>query len=594
VTLGRVLLGWLLVTVIGCLWVGHRARITPDAPPSQPLSRWAMGALRASAAGQPAPPAPPADHIASEPVVVIAWWEGRPRVRHRGSSSVVETVRAAADTFAQGPGLSARSGGAPVHYTITVPYGRAPLVTGIPYVSTLGIVPLLEGAAARVGAHEAVLTPHELWQGRYIDRAVVTPIPDLSFGMDMPRLAKALSGRLVERGAERIDPSTLLAGGHIERLAAHTLTEQDYPGDGEVTEESLALAARQAAQFLLRHMRRDGAYTYRYDGRRNRRLRGYNLPRHAGTTFFLAQAGHVLDMPEARRGALRALKWIEKKHVVECGDTGRCVAQGGKAVMGGTALTALAAAELLRGGDVPWVRELLVSLTAHIRAMQRSDGELMHEYDVADARPIDVQHMYYSGEAAFALTRTHDVLGDERDLQTVQRLMGHLTGSAWSFFGSRYFYGEEHWTCQAAAAAADKMDTGGALDFCLRWLGYQRALQYRSGETPWEAEGAIGAGPVLLPRVTTSASRVEAGVPIYQLALARGDDVDELRLQMVRSLRLLLRVRWNPGPVHMMRAPQAALGGMPSTQAGFVARNDFVQHAGSAMLAWLQHLRSTR
>ncbi len=119
-------------------------------------------------------------------------------------------------------------------------------------------------------------------------------------------------------------------------------------------------------------------------------------------------------------------------------------------------------------------------------------------------------------------------------------------------------------------------------------------MQYGPGQTRWSAEGAIGVGPVLLPRVTTSASRVEAGVPIYRMALARGDDVTALKLQMERSLGLLLRVSWNPGPVHMMRKPAAALGGMPSTEAGFVARNDFVQHAGSAMLAWLEHLRSPR
>lgn len=593
-TLGRALLGWIVFTVFGCVWVAHRAHIAPDSPPPQVLADWAMRSLEASRAGEPPPAAPARDHTASEPVIVTAWWGARPRLHHRGTASVIESVRGAVKAFAADALLLARPVEAAVHYTVTVPYGRAPLLTGIPYVSTLGIVPLIEGVVARVGERQIVMTPHELWARREIDRAVITPIPDLSFGMDLERLAKVLAERLEVAGARPVDAARLLSEGHIERLASHTLTAEAYPGDGEVTAQTLATAAREAAGFLLRHQRRDGAYAYRYDARRNRRLGGYNLPRHAGTTFFLAQAARVLEMPEARQGALRALKWIERKHVVACGDTGRCVAARGRAEMGGTALTTLAAAEILRGGEEPWVRELLVSLSAHIRAMQRADGELMHEYDVAAGRPIDVQRMYYSGEAAFALTRSHDVLGDERDLETVRRLMGHLTGAAWSFFGSRYFYGEEHWTCQAAAAASTKMNTGGALDFCLRWLDYQRVLQYRAGETPWEAEGAIGAGPVLLPRVTTSASRVEAGVPIYRLALARGDDVSELREQMVRSLRLLLRVRWSPGPVHLMRRPAAALGGMPSTQAGFVARNDFVQHAGSAMLAWLEHLRSMR
>src|SRR5262249_47920514 len=147
--------------------------------------------------------------------------------------------------------------------------------------------------------------------------------------------------------------------------------------------------------------------------------------------------------------------------------------------MGSSALAALAAAELLRGGDDPSVRELLVGLTNFIRSMQRPDGELMHVYDLINDEPIDVQRMYYSGEAASALLASHRVLGDDRDLKAAQRLMAHLTGAGWNFFGSRYFYGEEHWTCQAVAQAASRLSgLEKGIDFCGRWLAFQRELLY--------------------------------------------------------------------------------------------------------------------
>jgi hypothetical protein len=261
--------------------------------------------------------------------------------------------------------------------------------------------------------------------------------------------------------------------------------------------------------------------------------------------------------------------------------------------MGSAALTALAAAEVLAGGDDPAVHDMLQRLTAFVRSMQRADGELMHVYDLRAQKPIDVQKMYYSGEAAVALLASHRVLGDERDLATVRPLMRHLTGAGWSFFGSRYFYGEEHWTCQAVAAAGDRLELPGALDFCIRWLGYQRALMYRQGETPWPVAGAIGVGPVIVPRLTAVASRVEAGAPIYALARRGGYDAAELtalRGQMSAHLGALMRMRWAPGPAHLFRDPAAALGGVPATQASLEVRNDFVQHAGSAMLAWAEIL----
>jgi hypothetical protein len=125
----------------------------------------------------------------------------------------------------------------------------------------------------------------------------------------------------------------------------------------------------------------------------------------------------------------------------------------------------------------------------------------------------------------------------------------------------------------------------------MRWLSFQRALLYGPNDTPWPMDGAIGVGPVLIPRITPVASRVESGALIYRVAQERGLDVRALRDQMNRSVGLLLRMRWAPGPVHLFRDPEAAFGGVPATQASLEARNDFVQHAGSAMLSWLEQLR---
>jgi hypothetical protein len=225
--------------------------------------------------------------------------------------------------------------------------------------------------------------------------------------------------------------------------------------------------------------------------------------------------------------------------------------------------------------------------------MQRPDGELMHVYDFRRDRPVDVQYMYYSGEAAYALLRAHEVLQDDENLKTAHKLMKHLTGAGWSFFGSRYFYGEEHWTCQAVAQAgllfgAKAGDPG--IDFCQRWLGFNRVLQYDAGHTPWPVSGAIGVGPLLVPRVTTVSSRTETGAMLYPVLRKAGLDAEPVRAQVEASLGFLLRSHWSPGPAHLLADPAAALGGMPGSPASLDVRNDFVQHAGAAMLLWLEAL----
>lgn len=592
--LRRFVWGWLLLTALCCLFVHQRARIDRAPPPPEGAAPWAMAALEAARIGAtlPEPPAEVASYRGRGPVIALAWWKGRVQARHVGGADFAGSVRAAAKRFASDENLGrlqalSTSSADGLRYSITVARGQGPLLGSIPLLSSLSLVPLVEGVSAELDGRRAHLTPDEILAAGLYDAAVRTPIPDLSFGADQKALAAILARELA------VDTDLLLERGSLRRFAATTLLREPYPREQKLDRAALERAAREGAEFLLRHQESNGRYTYVYGGQQGSALpRGYNMPRHAGTTYFLAQAHRLLDMPEAREGARRALRWVRDEAGARCGGPELwCVRQRAIADIGAAALTALAASEVLTTGADAAIAEQLQGLNAFIRSMQREDGELMHVYDLRARKPIDVQKMYYSGEAAYALLLSQRVAPDARDLETAKRLMGHLTGGAWGFFGSRYFYGEEHWTCQAAASAAPHMDVDEALAFCMRWLDFQRVLQYRPGQTPWPVAGAIGVGPVILPRITAVASRVEAGAQIYRVARDRGLPVGELRRQLEATLSLLLRMRWSPGPVHVLADPAAALGGFPATQASLEVRNDFVQHAGSAMLLWAEILR---
>lgn len=584
-----VLLAWAAVTVVGTLVIASVVAIPQRPAPDASARRWAFAALDAMRrqAPLPAPPASAEGYRAAGPIVVEAYQRGRLVRAERLSPVLSEAVTGAAAAFSGAGGLAAHPGWsrearAPLRFAIAIPTGTGPLLDWIPGLSLFALVPLKEGVVAqRPGTDsELWLTPHAVWASGLLDRAVVTPIPDLSFGLDLGRLRALIAARMGLEQAYR---------GRLRRFAAVTWTRDPYPGPDAISRPVLAEAVREAVTFLVRHQDPSGRFAYRYDARADRQRPGYSLARHAGTTFFLAQAARTFGLAEARLGARRALRWVQRAALSRCGPH-PCVGRQGIVTLGATALTALAAAEFLRGGESAPVAKLLDGLTDHLRAMQRPDGELMHDYDRKRSRAIDRQHMYYSGEAALALLRAHRVTSDPRNVSVVRALMGHLTGSGWRFFGSRYFYGEEHWTCQAAAAAADRMPVHEGIEFCLRWLAWQGRLQYRAGQTPWPASGSYGVGPVLLPRITAIASRVEAGVPVLRVARAQGSETAWLEAQLQRSVRALLRFRWAPGPVHLVADPAAALGGFPGTQASFEVRNDFVQHAGSALLAWWTHM----
>jgi len=588
---------WALATAVGCIAVHARARIDEAPMPSARAQRWALDALAASRAERPMPAPPPEAerYRAAGPIIVLGWSHGQVLARHVGGRELVRSVRQAATRFAADDTLRAlrpalTDGGDSVHFTISVTRGTAPFVRGLPFIENLGVVPMLEGVIAVLGDRRAYLTPDELRAHQLFDH-VVTPIPDLAFGIDIAGVQARLAAQL---GVTRDE---VAARAPLHRFRAGTITAEPYPGNERPDLATLERAAREGAQFLLRHQHRSGRYTYVYRGQDGREAdQRYNLPRHAGTTYFLAQAARVLAMPEARAGALRAMRFVRRAALRRCGSGDHlCISDRSQADMGSAALTALAAAELLRGGDDPVVRKLLLGLTRFIRSMQRPDGELMHVFDLDARRPIDIQKLYYSGEAAYALLASYRVFRDPQDLEAAKRLMRHLTGAGWNFFGSRYFYGEEHWTCQAVSQAAQLMrgiDQG--IDFCTRWLAFQRELQYGPGQTPWPVDGAIGVGPLLVPRLTTVASRTETGAMFYPVAKRAGLDAPALRAQVEASLGFLLRMRWAPGPAHLLFAPEAAFGGVPGSPESLEVRNDFVQHAGSAMLLWAEVLRDER
>jgi hypothetical protein len=217
-------------------------------------------------------------------------------------------------------------------------------------------------------------------------------------------------------------------------------------------------------------------------------------------------------------------------------------------------------------------------------------------YDRAQKKPIDVQFLYFTGEASLALARSHAITNDPRDLEASRRALSRLSGSGWSFFGSRYYFSEEHWTCQSVAELWERAPDEEALEFCSRWHVYQRRLQQDADETPFDAEGAFGVGPLVSPRITPASSRGEAAgalAAVLHRERRAGHHQRDAELILVerelrRALTFVLRNQFHPGPAHLFADPGAVRGAMPGSPVDWQLRIDYAQHAGSMMVRWLE------
>lgn len=468
--------------------------------------------------------------------------------------------------------------------------GESPIATGktfFPY----GLVSGRDGVKVTLDGKTAYATVDDLVSIQAYDHA--TSFMDASFGIGTHRAAvlHLLASQL------GVDARDVEARGSFRRLRFERPRGKITPEN--VTPERAREAIGHAARHLARLVDANGRFRYLFDATTDKTLPGYNWPRHSGATYFLAQAAALLDDAEVRYACLRAASQL-RDVMTSCG-ANKCVATDGEdADVGSSALALVAFSEIVRTGADPAYAVAVSQLAAFLRAQQRADGELMHYFDRNQHVPVDVQVMYYTGEAALGLSRAHRVTKDPRDLDAAKRALDHLSGAGWTFFGSRYYYGEEHWTCQSVEDLWDRAPNDAALEFCLRWHEFQRRIQHTEGDSPFDAEGAFGVGPVASPRVTPASSRGEAGVAALDVLLREKrkghpiheDDIPLLDRQLRRSVGFVLRhqmvagnATWTP---HLFPHPDEVYGAFPGSPVDWQLRIDYVQHAGSLLVAWVK------
>jgi hypothetical protein len=467
--------------------------------------------------------------------------------------------------------------------------GEGPAPTSPEILLALSLAPGRDGLVVTLDGRTEYLTPDDLLARQAYRSGVRVSGVELTLGVDVPTALALLGERFGATARDVLDRGTFRRA-RFERTGAvaprQAAALADSPGDEELRAATVA-----AGSFLARGVDAEGRFRYRIDGATNRTLPGYDWPRHAGATYLLARIARRSQDPALAWATLRAASALRERSA-SCGEH-RCIADGETADVGSTALAVLAFVEVVRAGLDPGYALLVPELAAFLRGQQRRDGEFMHRYDRGPSRPVDVQYLYSSGEAALALSRAHALLGDPRDLDAAKRAVTHLVGPAWSFFGSRYYQGEEHWTCQAMADLWDRSPDAGALHFCLRWMTYLRGLQLGPEDTPYDADGAYGVGPLQVPPLTPAASRCEAGAATLAVARRAGvppESLSPLAAQLKRSLALLLRQQFratDPARLGLVSDPAAVDGAIPATEVDWSVRIDFAQHAAGAWLGWL-------
>lgn len=386
------------------------------------------------------------------------------------------------------------------------------------------------------------------------------------------------------------DPDTLRADGVFRRVVVRPDAADGRAPFGvpvpidSITPKRLRRAVLLAGRYLARNTRKNGSMLYDVDLVTAETKPGYSYPRHAGATFFMAEVAAYSGHKAIRSAAVRAARYMRDRATAQCGPH-QCVGTGRVVTVGSTALAVLAYVELTKAGFVDDYDDAIRAGVAFLRSQQRDDGEFMHFYDRVDWRPVDKQGQYYSGEATLALIHAYEVTGDPGDLEAARRALSYIVGPGWRFFGDRYIYAQEHWTCQAVEAIWKHAPDREALDFCLRYEAFGRSIQ--------DPSGGYTMNPFHPARFTGAGSRTEAAVATLITAARAGVDaaqIERLDTQVRRGIAFLLSAQYDPGPTHLMSKPKRLFGGFPGSPVDLAVRIDMPQHAGAGMLRYMRYL----
>jgi len=554
------------------------------------------------------------------PVAVTVWADGRSVIRVDGFGATVgEAVNDAAKRIAGHrsirtirPEILARA-----RLQVDVIIGAAPLGDAhwlgkyaLPGIGDgLALNPGVEGIGGNLGDKRALMLPHELAQMRLLStNRVSEAIPDFAMGVDLKRIA-ALVGARAGTGGKPVPRESLF------RFRTDTFVEA--PGDSRDTAPSIPLyrgipkqwppldgktlraAALEGGRYLIAHLAPSGRYVYEHDlnsGSKTdpTKLNGaYSMPRHAGTTYFLAELYRITKEEWLKEPIERAFA-----HLAELLSSGRCYNKlpDGREIdcvidkaepvahLGSTALTVVALAEYQRAtGDTRYL-PLATKFTTFLLYMQRADGSFRHVYDPKTKSYDDkAELLYYSGEAALALARMHVVTGDPRYAKAAEAGLDWLV-DWYDFFMGGFIYGEEHWTCIAAEAIWPAAKRPKYRDFCDGYGAFLRAQQPHVGDHPDEDDlaGAYNFTPFVPPYNTPAGSRTEAMISAYQLGVHHGQGDPDIRDQIREALHYTLGQQIRPESA--FNVVGEGLGGMPGSPIDRTVRIDYVQHVCSAMI----------
>lgn len=364
-----------------------------------------------------------------------------------------------------------------------------------------------------------------------------------------------------------------------------------------VSRASLLAACEAAGDYLLRLQKPDGSFHYLYDAAKDAVDDAeYELTRHAGTAWSLAQLTGATGRRRFREGARRALDWLVG--TLRTRDDMAWVEQGGEGDLGASALAAVALLEYRAAASTRRYDREIRRLGRFLAFMQRDDGFFHTAYDPKGHRgaiPEGHVPLFAPGEAFLAVVRLQRTMPDPAWTQAAAKAAGFMTAKrdAWHYEHDLPMIHPDSWTMMAL----DELHAQGAArrshaDYCF-FLAHAILDEQEEPETArWRDHVGAPRTSIEAPHSGVAAGRCEGLLAAWRLARRMGVATDDYRRAILLSARFQLAHQYNAANAYLLPDPARALGGFYASYTDHRIRIDTVQHNLSSLLGAADLLRA--
>lgn len=371
-------------------------------------------------------------------------------------------------------------------------------------------------------------------------------------------------------------------------------------GNHKLTTEALAAAIDEATDYLGRQALPGGKFVYRINTDPHIKLdkNSYNMLRHAGTMYALAQAWQRSPDDAVRamlikngaylRSQMGNLKGRDNLTVVWSED------DSDEAKLGGAGLALVALTSLERIAPQSSEPETLEGLARFILFMQKEDGSFYSKYhDDGTGYDVSWNSLYYPGEAALGLVMMYEYDKNRLWLTHAQKALVYLAESR----KGKQFVPADHWALIATGHLIAHLEPEEDAD--IRALLVEHALQISnfiiSNEMPEHEEGSLLAGSLgrSLGEITPTATRLEGLIAVRDLI--KVDDpalAEKVDAAIEQGILFLLRSQVGEGtyeggfPRAIRRITDSRTLPKNFNRRATEIRIDYVQHALSALIGY--------